>query len=148
MPDNKIKEFYGSDSYLLIGMSKKKKNFAWGIYKSFTESGRTVLPLHPDGGDINGVKLYARIEDLPEKSESCIICADVKKNTDIIPELVNSGIRRFWFQQGSYNEESLEQARKHNARALTGCVLMYLPEASFPHKLHRFFHELFSKGRN
>jgi predicted CoA-binding protein len=147
MPDKRITEFYNSDSFLLIGMSKKRRNFAWGIYKSFTGAGRRVFPLHAEGGEKDGAKFYSSLEELPERPEACIVSADLKKNRAFVSELADSGIKRFWFQQGSYDKDLLEIVRKRNIAAFTGCVLMYLPESSFPHKIHRFFHELFTKGR-
>ena len=148
MPGKDIVEFYNSDSFLLIGMSKKRKNFAWGIYKSFITEGKAIFPIHPDGGEKKGVKFYSGLDDLENIPASCIICADFKQSTDTIIKLRNFGVKRFWFQQGSYDDELLTQTRQLNADVLTGCVLMYLPGTSFPHKLHRFFHELFSKGKN
>ncbi|UCC80565.1 MAG: CoA-binding protein [Candidatus Zixiibacteriota bacterium] len=148
MPDKPITEFYDSDSFLLIGMSKKRKNFAWGIYKSFTGAGKKVFPLHIEGGEKDGAKFYSSLEDLPEKPDACIVSADLKKDGVFVSKLADWGIKRFWFQQGSYDKELLEVVRKRNIVAITGCVLMYLPESSFPHKIHRFFHELFTKGRD
>lgn len=146
MPDKRITEFYDSGSFLLIGMSKKRKNFAWGIYKSFTGAGRKVFPLHKKGGEKDGTKFYSSLNELPEKPEACIISADMKKDGAFVSELAESGIKRFWFQQGSYDKDLLAAAEKRNIDFVTGCVLMYLPETSFPHKIHRFFHELFKKG--
>ncbi len=148
MPDKRIIEFYNSDSFLFIGMSKRKKNFAWVIYKSFTGAGRRVFPLHKEGGEKDGAKFYSGLDELPEKPEACIISADVKKDGAFISELADRGIKRFWFQQGSYDKDLLEVVGKRDVAVLTGCVLMYLPESSFPHKIHRFLHELFTKGRD
>ena len=148
MPGSRIEEFYDSDVFLLIGMSKKKSNFAWGIYKSLINSNRKVLALHPGGGEKNGVKFYKNIESLPEKPDACIVCTDLKKNDDLISELSESGIKRIWLQQGSYDKTVLEKTAQNGMEPITGCVLMYLPESSFLHRVHRFFYELFTKGQN
>jgi predicted CoA-binding protein len=147
MPDKQITDFYHSDSFLLIGMSKKRDNFAWAIYKSFSAAGKRVFPLHPDGGERNSVKFYSGINDLPEIPEACIVSADLKKNGEFVSQLAESGIKRFWFQRGSYDKGILDAAGKKGVVAITGCILMYLPESGFPHKVHRFFHELFTKGK-
>jgi predicted CoA-binding protein len=147
MPADKLKEFYDSGSFSLIGMSHKKTNFAWGVHKSFTGAGKKVYALHPDGGEKKGVKFYRDFNELPEKTDACIVCTDLKNNQGLISELADSGIGRVWFQQGSYDDNTLETARKAGMSPLTGCVFMYFPEASFLHKVHRFLYELLGKGK-
>jgi predicted CoA-binding protein len=148
MPDSNIEDFYNSENFALIGMSRKRNNFAWSIYKTFTGAGRKIYPLHPEGGERNVVSFFKEFEDLPVKPDACIVCTDLKKHGDLIPRLSNSGIDKIWFQQGSYDKTILENARQNHFDPLTGCVLMYFPGISFGHRLHRFFHELFSKGKN
>jgi len=148
MPGKRIVEFYNSDCFLLIGMSKKRNNFAWGVYKNFVNANRKVYPLHPAGGEKNGVEFYASIEKVPEKPDACIVCTNLKNNENLISELSDSGIKKIWFQWGSYNKDILEKAGVHDIVPITGCVLMYLPGASLGHRIHRFFHELFTKGRD
>jgi predicted CoA-binding protein len=148
MPDSRVRSFYDSRDFLLVGMSRRKKNFAWSIYKNFINAGRKVYVVHPEGGEKDGVKFYSALDDLPEKPEACIVCTDLKKNSELIPMLADSGIEKIWFQQGSYNNAVLETASRRKMNPIKGCVLMYLPEASFGHKVHRFFHDLFTKGKN
>lgn len=148
MPDKRIEEFYNSDCFSLIGMSKKSNNFAWGVYKSFNGAGRKVYALHPNGGEKNGVRFYTNFRELPDRPDACIVCTDLKKNKNLISELADSGIKRFWFQWGSYDKDVLEEAGKYDIVPLTGCVLMYMPESSFLHKVHRFFYEIFKKGKD
>jgi predicted CoA-binding protein len=106
-----------------------------------------VFPLHPSGGGKDGVKFYSDFDELPEKPDACIVCSNMKKNKGILPELAASGAKQFWFQWGSYDNAVLEEARKLNIIPFTGCVMMYLPDASFLHRFHRFLYELFSKGK-
>jgi predicted CoA-binding protein len=129
-------------------MSKKRKNFAWSVYKSFANVKSKVYALHPDGGEKDGVNFYADIASVPEKPDACIVCADLKNNEKLLSDLFGSGIGKIWLQQGSYNKDVLEEIRKRDIDPLTGCVLMYLPETSLIHRIHRFFHELFTKGRD
>ena len=143
-----MEKFYDSHSFLLIGMSKKRKNFAWGIYKGLANTGRKVYALHPNGGEKDSVEFYSGVENVPEKPDACIVCTDLKDNDKLLSELSDSGIKKIWFQQGSYNKDVLEKARMHNIDPLTGCALMYLPGTSVIHRIHRFFHELFTKGQD
>ena len=146
MPDDRIELFYQSESFAVVGMSKSRRNFAWSIHDSLVKAGKRVFPVHPEGGYSRDVQFYDSIESLPLIPEAAIIGLDLKKQDGILPELKASGIRKVWLQQGSYNNSILEEAERAGLNPVTGCALMYLPGASFLHRLHRFLHELFKKG--
>jgi len=148
MPNNRATRFFQSDKYAVLGMSRTRKNFAWHIYRRLLKSGATVFAVHPEGGVSRDVPFYRSLDSLPEKVESALICFDVTKSGIMVNELKNSGIRTVWFQQGSYNDSIIEDVRCQGIEAYTGCAMMYMPQASFPHRLHRFFHELTAKGTN
>jgi predicted CoA-binding protein len=148
MPSNRIQEFFDSGNFLLVGMSKKKRNFAWEVFKNLRNADKKIYPVHPQGGEKDGVAFYRNISEIDDKLEACIICANIKNDHSLIEELARSGIRKFWLQQGSFDMEVLKKAREHDLDPLTGCAIMYLPGTSFIHRFHKFFHELLSKGQD
>lgn len=148
MPSSRIEDFFNSDGFALIGMSKKKRNFGWEIYKNLRMAEKEVYPVHREGGEKDGVTFYRGIDEIGKKPEACIISANLKNDDSLIAELADSGIRKFWLQQGSYDNEVLKKAREQGIDPITGCAIMYLPGTSFIHRFHKFFHELLSKGKD
>ncbi len=146
MPNDRIAQFCQSESFAVIGMSKSRRNFAWAIYNSLIKAGKKVFAVHPGGGNSWGVQFYNSIESLPLLPGAAILCLNLKKQRGILPELKASGIERVWLQQGSFDNSILEEAERAGLNPITGCALMYLPGASFIHRLHRFLYELFKKG--
>ena len=147
MPSSRIEDFYNSESFALVGMSKKKRNFAWEIYRNFRGADKIVFPIHRDGGEKDGVAFFRNINEIDGKPDSCIVCTNLKDDDSVISELAESGVRNFWFQQGSYNKDVLKKTRESGIDPITGCALMYLPGTTFIHRFHKFFHELLSKGQ-
>jgi predicted CoA-binding protein len=148
MPDNRSDRFFDSGSFVLFGMSRKKKNFAWSIRKALTEAGKSVFPLHPQAGKTNRVEFYSSVDSLPGSPDAGIVCLNLKKHPDMLPELKKSGLKKIWLQQGTYDNSIITELESAGLDCLKGCALMYIPGTSFPHRFHRFLHRLFSKGRN
>lgn len=146
MPNDRFAQFYQSESFAVIGMSKSRRNFAWSIHNGLVKAGKKVFPVHPEGGYSRGIQFYDSIESLPLTPEAAILSLNLKKHPGILPALRASGIKKIWLQQGSYDNSVLREARRAGLNPVTGCVLMYLPGTSFFHRLHRFFYELFKKG--
>jgi predicted CoA-binding protein len=129
-------------------MSKTKKNFAWSVYNGMVKAGLDVFPVHPAGGESCGVEFFKTCAEIPGAVEAAVLCFKVRKSSDTLKELKESGVKRIWFQQGSYDKSQLEEAEELGFEYHTGCAMMYIPEAAFIHRVHRFLHELFTKGPN
>lgn len=148
MPGSGKDSFFASGKFALLGVSKSKRNFARSVYDAFSRSGLKVFPVHPAGGSSRDLELYPSINSLPEPVDSAILCYDTRKSGDVLAELKAAGVKKLWFQQGSYDNSVLDLARELEIDFYTGCVLMYLPGTAFFHRLHRRLHELFSRGGN
>jgi predicted CoA-binding protein len=146
MPDDRSDRFFDSGNFVLFGMSRKKKNFAWSIHKALTEAGKNVYPVHPRGGKTGGVEFYSSIDSLPESQDAGIVCLNMNKHTGLLPVLVNGGMRKIWLQQGSCDDSIITELESAGIVCLKGCAMMYIPGTSFPHRFHRFLHQLFSRG--
>jgi predicted CoA-binding protein len=148
MPDNRSDRFFDSGSFVLFGMSRKRKNFAWSIHKALIEAGKNVFPVHPQGGKTDGVEFYSSVDSLPDSPDAGIICLNLNKHLDTVPELKTAGLKKIWLQQGSYDNSALAELESAGVDCLKGYALMYIPGTSFPHRFHRFLHRLFSRGQN
>ena len=146
MPSNRVIEFYQSESFAILGLSQKKKNFAWSIYKAMMKLGKTIFPIHPDGGVSQDVQFYRSLDGTDKIPEAVIVCLNLDKANGLLERLRDSGITKIWFQQGSHKAEHMEKARKLGLDPITGCALMYMPGTSLLHRIHGFFHERFTKG--
>jgi len=147
MPSNRVVEFYQSECFAVLGMSRKKKNFAWSIYKAMKKLDRTIFAIHPYGGVSRGVQFYRSLAETDKLPDAVIVCLNIDKSNGLLDKLKEAGIKKIWYQQGSFKEEHLEQARKLNLDPITGCVLMYMPGTSLLHRVHRFFHKKMTKGQ-
>ena len=147
MPGSKAGNFYNSDGFAILGMSRSRKNFAWTIYDGFVKSGMPVFPVHPSGGEIKGVRFYDSLAALPRKVEAAVVSLNVSKADHLLSRLKENGVKKIWFQQGSYDNNVLKKADDLEFETYTGCAMMYLPGTLWLHRVHRFFHELVSKGK-
>jgi predicted CoA-binding protein len=146
MPSERVKQFYDCESFAIIGMSRQKKNFAWSIYEQLLNLGKRVYPVNPIEGSYGGIRFYQSLADLPEVPEAVILSLDPSKAKGLLEELKDCGAKYIWFQQGSFDEENLSEAKRLGLDPIKGCVLMNIPNAQFVHRFHRAINELLGKG--
>jgi len=148
MPSSRIERFFQSDNFAILGMSRTKRNFAWMIYDGFVKAGARVFAVHPVGGKVRNIEFYSSLGSLPVPVDAAVLCFDMAISNNILKEMKDYGIKRIWLQQGACKASVVREAGDMGFETFTGCALMYMPGASFPHRLHRFFKELFAKGKD
>lgn len=96
----------------VVGISPKRLRPSFGVSQYMQEQGYRIIPVNPGvaGTEILGEKVYARLEDIPEKVD----IVDVFRQSDAVPEIVESAIRigakALWLQEGVVHEEAAKRA--------------------------------------
>jgi predicted CoA-binding protein len=135
-------EFLKPAKIAIYGVSPKRKTFAAGVKDKLEKEGIETFPIHPDAPD----GWYANLDSLPEKIESVYVCTGKKNTLSIVDDVINYGARKIWLQDGGYNKATIEKCKNAGLITYTGCLMMFIPNAGFPHSFHKFLVELF-KGR-
>ncbi len=146
MPSKRVQEFYNSNSFAILGLSRKKESFSFAAYKELVGLQKKIYAINPNGGEFQGLHLYKSLNELPEKPEALIVTSSIKKNNALLDEIKASGIKKIWFQQGVCDKAIIDNAKGKGIDPINGCVLMHLPNGHKMHGFHRFFNELFTKG--
>jgi predicted CoA-binding protein len=95
----------------VVGLSSKKWRASYGVSEFLQSVGYRIIPVNPRENEVLGEKVYARLEDIPEKPD----IVDVFRRSDAVPEIVDSAIRigakAVWMQEGVVHEEAAARAR-------------------------------------
>ena len=142
-----ISSFFNSKCFAISGVSKDEKKFGRVVYKTFIEHGLNAIPINPTINEINGIKVYSSISELPSDVDAVVILNNRNKSQDIIDQAINRGIKNIWIQQSSdpkgFSKSNIDQS----FNVITGeCIFMWLEPVMGVHKFHRFFKFLFSKN--
>jgi len=142
-----INEFFNSKCFAISGVSRDKNKFGRLVYKTFTEQGKTVLPINPSIEDFDGIKVFSSIENLPMEVDAIVIVNNRNRSQELIYQAIAKGIKNIWIQQKSepvgFKVSSVDDG--HNI--ITGeCIFMWLEPVKGVHKFHRFLKTFFSKN--
>jgi len=133
-----INEFLESKDIAIAGVSPKKGNWGMVLVKELLKKGYKVYPLNPMHDEIDGIKIFPTVSDLPPEVESLILAVNPERAREIISQSANSSIKRIWMQQGvgqgAYSEEGVELAQQNNI----DCVHGFCPMMFFGGGLHKF----------
>ncbi len=142
---NQIEDFLKSGPFVLYGVSRVKQKFGNTILKGLTAKGYRVFPMHKDLEEVENIKCYKRLSELPEKVGAAIVCTKHEITAAILEELKASGIKNIWLQQGSANTGIYEKAKIEFENVIFHkCVIMFANQTGV-HKFHAGILRLFGK---
>ncbi len=141
-----IEQFFLSREIAVIGVSGSGKKFGATVYKELKQKGFQVHGVNPKGGEVDGDKLYASLNDIPQKPEGVIVVVPPKIAEDVVRQAGRLGVKNIWLQPGAESKPTIDFCQASGLNVIHGqCVLMHAPPVQSLHKVHRFFNKLFGK---
>lgn len=135
-----INEFKLATHIAIAGVSRTSKG-KWGntLMKELMKIGIKVYPINPIATEIDGIKCYQRLRELPFEVQSLIIATRPEVTLQLVMEAKDSGIKRVFMQKGSgkgsATPEAIQYCKDNNIDYVYGvCPMMIYGMGG--HKFH------------
>ena len=139
-------EFWTRSRYAVIGDSSSKKKFPRLTYNGMKAMGKTVYPVDPGAGEIDGDRTYADLAGLPASVEAAVLELPREATAAWVEKAADAGIRELWLHDGTETPEALTLAARRGLRVETGaCAVMYVTPGFSIHALHRWVMQLMKR---
>jgi predicted CoA-binding protein len=143
---HRIHAFVAEPAMAIVGVSRSGKKFGNMAIGELTSRGYRVYPIHPVAADINGVRCYTKVADIPESIAAALVVVPPVQAVGVLRELAAAGVKRVWLQQGAESPEALQAAGEVGIDVVSGeCVLMYARPTGFVHNAHRWLWKVLGK---
>lgn len=123
-----IEAFLGGDSFAVVGASQNRSKYGNKVLRCYQQHQRTVYPVNPAADQIEGLKAYPKLTEIPEAVHGVSVVAPPAIAHHLVREAAELGIRHLWFQPGAESDEaiSLAQELALNIIANGPCLLVVL----------------------
>lgn len=138
-----INEFLKPKSFAFIGLSRDPKKFSRTVFKELLAKGFDIYPVNPKMDDVEGVKCYHDVADLPDTVRHGLFMTPKSNTAGAVENAVHHGFHHIWIQQGAETREAVEIARQNGVKLVHGACIMMHANPSGVHKFHRFLSKLF-----
>jgi hypothetical protein len=141
-----IDGFLGQEKIAVAGVSRKSKKFGDIAFKELKKKGYNVYPVNPHMSEYQGTTCYHSVSDLPAEVSGILVCTPHEVTLQIVDQAKEKGIKHLWLQQGSVDEEKLDNGADHTMNVITGqCIMMYAAPVKGIHGFHRWINKVFGK---
>ena len=140
-----IEKFFEPKKLAIAGASRNPKKFGHGIFKELLTKGYEVIPVNPNATEIDGVKCYHNVSEIPGDLKSLLIVTPKEETDGVLREAINKGIANIWVQQMSETEDTIKIAEEYQVDIIhKKCIYMFAEPVAGFHKFHRTIVRIFS----
>ena len=120
-----IKEFMTKKRFALIGATDNEEKYGNRIFKNLTKRGYEVYPVNPNLKEIEAVKCYSDIADIPVKVDVVDFVVPPKVTEAILKECKKLGLANIWLQPGSESDDAIAFCHNNKFKVVYGtCVML------------------------
>ena len=115
----------------LVGASNKPERYAYQAMKLLLEKGLRVHLVHPRLAEIEGLRVYQTVSEIPEQIHTVTLYVGAPRSTPMAEEILGCRPQRIIFNPGAENDSLEQQAQAAGIKTVRGCTLVMLKTNQF-----------------
>jgi uncharacterized protein len=110
----------------VVGASKNRRKFGNRALRAYREQGYTVVPINPHEREIEGLKAYPSVQDVPGPIDLATFYVPPDIGAKVIHDVIAKGIPEVWLNPGADSDELIAKARALGIRPIVACSIVAL----------------------
>jgi hypothetical protein len=122
----KSKKMLDLQKWAVVGATKKKDKFGYKMFRSLLNNGNIVYPVSLKYAEIDGVKTYKSIKDIPGDIDVVGFIVNPIVGLELIQDVIDLGIKNIWMQPGTRDPKIVKIATDNDINVVFSCVMVEL----------------------
>ena len=107
----------------VIGATHKRERYANKAIRAYRDAGFTVYPVHPREEEVEGIKVFKKVSDLPEEVETASLYIPPAAGMQIIEQIAQKGIKKVYFNPGTESDDLVAKAKQLGITPFLTCSI-------------------------
>ena len=112
----------------VIGASGNRGKFGNRAVRAFKQQGYTVVPINPHETEVEGLKAYASVLDVPGAIDMASLYVPPDIGEQVIAEIAQKGIAEVWLNPGAESDELIARAQALQIQPIVACSIVAIGE--------------------
>jgi predicted CoA-binding protein len=108
----------------VVGASNDRSKFGNKAVRAFQSEGHTVIPINPHEPQVEGVKAYASVLDVPGTIDMATIYVQPEVGMGLLAEFERKQIPEIWVNPGAESDELLAEASRRGLNVIFACSIV------------------------
>jgi uncharacterized protein len=114
----------GSKVVAVIGASSNRQKFGNRALRAFREQGYTVVPINPNEQEVEGLKTYSSVLDVPGPIDMATFYVPPEIGEQVIDEVAQKKIAEVWLNPGAESDRLIARARALSIQPIVACSIV------------------------
>ncbi len=121
-----IKAFMAEGPWAVVGASPDRSKYGNKVLRCYQQHGMEVHPVNPKATEIEGLKAYATLADLPVEVKGISIITPPPVTEQVVEAAAAAGVKRIWMQPGAESLAAVQRAEALGLDVIWGgpCILV------------------------
>jgi len=120
-----VKDFLKQKRFAIAGSFKNENKYAYKILKTLIKKGYEAYPVNPRINNVNGIKCYKRISDIPLGVDVVSLVTPSLISEAIVKECAEQAVEKIWLQPGAESEKAIKFCHDNGMNVIHGlCVML------------------------
>ena len=108
----------------VIGASNNRRKFGNRALRAYRDQGYTVVPINPHEQEVEGLKSYASVLDVPGPIDMASFYVPPEIGEEIIGEMARKQIAEVWLNPGAESDALIARARRLSIKPIVACSIV------------------------
>ena len=112
----------------IIGASSNPRKFGNRAVRAFRRQGYTVIPINPNEAQVEGLKTYASVLDVPDAIDIATFYVPPNIGEKVMKEVAKKNIPEVWLNPGAESDSLVRLARSLKVEPILACSIIGIGE--------------------
>jgi predicted CoA-binding protein len=108
----------------VIGASSDRRKFGNRAVRAFQQQGYTVVPINPNEREVEGLKAYASVLDVPGPIDMASFYVQPEVGEAVIEDVARKGIAEVWLNPGAESDALIARAQALQIQPIVACSIV------------------------
>jgi predicted CoA-binding protein len=112
----------------IIGASNTKEKYGNKAVRAYVRQGWTVYPVNPNESEVEGLKAYRSITDIPGPVDRASLYLPPSIGIDVLDDVKTKGVTDLWVNPGAESDALIAKAERLGLQATFACSIVDIGE--------------------
>jgi predicted CoA-binding protein len=113
----------------VIGASSDRRKFGNKALRAFKRQGYHVIPVNPNEAEIEGMKTFASVLDIPDPVDMATLYVQPEVGEQVMDEIARKRIAEVWLNPGADHPAVIARAKQLGIDPILACSILGIGES-------------------
>lgn len=125
---DRIQAFLACEAFAVVGASVDRSKYGNKVLRCYQQHGREVYPINPRAAEVEGLKAFPSLADLPVKVAAISVITPPAITEQVVKAAAAAGVQHLWMQPGAESAAAIRSAEALGLSVIAGgpCLLVVM----------------------